>query len=720
MKKRILCLALALVLALGALPFGLLRAAAETYPVWVGGIQVTTENQENIPVAGGTARYNPGTCTLTLEQVSGVSGLHTVSGKACMICAVGVDLTVQGSASLSDPNAGYGICVPDGSLTVRGTLELDCGESAVRCGELLLSGCAIVSPGDARIYAGQIYRGDGTPSPSVRFAPTLPAITVQPADVTALLGTAAAFRVAASGIDLRYQWEYSKDQGASWLPWPGKTEPAMTVTASATNNGCLYRCTVSNSAGSTASAAARLTVPDVVAPTVLTQPEDVTAALGTRLTFRVKASGAGLSYQWFYSKDNGASWLPWSGNTAPTLTVTASVTNNGCLYRCEISNSAGSCRSASARLEVPDARPNILVQPAAASVTEGGTAVFRVVCAGTEPRYQWQSSTDAGKTWKSLSGQTAAALPLIGSSENNKTLYRCIVSNVYGSVVSAAAKLTVVFPPEKPTVTEQPVSTSAKLGEVVSFRVAAKGTGLSYQWYYSKNGGAEWTLWSGKTDSFLRVVASATNNGCLYRCAVSNSGGTAVSEAAALTVTNAGLTVLAQPEDASAAVGGSVSFAVSVRGTGLKYQWYYSKNDGASWTLWSGKTAASLPVKASTTNNGCLYRCMVTGSEGYAVTRSARLTATNSWPAILTQPQSVSASLGQAVTFRVTAWGAGLHYQWYYSKDGGANWSAWSGKTEAVLKVTASSTNAGCLYRCYMYNAYGVATSEKAKLTVTP
>ncbi|MCR5552655.1 MAG: immunoglobulin domain-containing protein [Oscillospiraceae bacterium] len=717
MKKKLLSLLLGLVLILALLPAGLPgAAAAAAYPLWVGSTQVTDANKSNIPVAGGKAQYDPATGTLTLTQVTGVNGLHTVSGTGCMIYAEGIDLTVKGSAVLTDRSAACGILVSGGSLTVRAKLELDSGTSAVRCGDLVLSGCAIVFPGDARIYAGQIYSGTGAPAPAVKISPIPPIFLAHPAGVSAVPGQTVSFRVLAAGIDLKYQWQSSADSGRTWSAVSGQTRNTLTFTATEGNIGTRYRCRVSNSAGTVTSSSAALSPANP--PIIEEQPEDVSGKLKESVSFRVKASGSGLSYQWQYSRNDGASWVSWSGKTASLLTTTATVNNNGYLYRCRVTNAGGFALTNEVRLTVTDARPAILVQPVGLTVAEDGTAVFRLTCAGTQLSWQWQSSADGGTTWSDLSGTNAAQLPVIGSSANNGTLYRCRVTNPFGSVLSAAVKLTVMLKPPKPTITAQPEDASVKLGQTVTFRVTASGSGLSYQWYYSLNAGSSWTAWSGKTSASLTVTGKTSNDGCLYRCEVRNSSGSVVSRAAKLTVISTGVSVVTQPQDAAALIGNSVTFTVSAQGTGLSYQWEYSKNDGAKWYTWSGKTSPSLETTVKATNNGCLYRCLVKGSDGYVYSRAARLTAKNSPPTVLVQPQDVTAPLGSAVTMHVTAWGTDVKYQWYYSTDNGANFQIWNGKTSPDLELTAKTSNNGCLYRCYLVNVFGVQTSASARLTV--
>jgi hypothetical protein len=85
----------------------------------------------------------------------------------------------------------------------------------------------------------------------------------------------------------------------------------------------------------------------VAAPVITTQPTDQTVALGTSVTFSVRASGtAPLAFQW---QKNGSNI---SGATTQDLTFTPVATENGATIRCVVSNSAGSVTSNSAKLTV--------------------------------------------------------------------------------------------------------------------------------------------------------------------------------------------------------------------------------------------------------------------------------------------------------------------------------------------------------------------------------
>lgn len=183
-------------------------------------------------------------------------------------------------------------------------------------------------------------------------------------------------------------------------------------------------------------------------------------------------------------------------------------------------------------------KPSIAEGPNAVTANEGATAVFTVKASGSSPAYQWQYSLDGGKEWRmcTLSGYKTAKLSVNALAYRDGYMYRCIVSNSAGSVTSGSAKLTVAI---KPTITGNPESVTAEIGETVYFVVTATGPKLSYQWEYSTDGGKTFKNWTLHTKAAESVKATKNNNGCLYRCVVKNQYGSAVSKTAKLTVREA-------------------------------------------------------------------------------------------------------------------------------------------------------------------------------------
>ncbi|MBO4677777.1 MAG: leucine-rich repeat protein, partial [Oscillospiraceae bacterium] len=220
----------------------------------------------------------------------------------------------------------------------------------------------------------------------------------------------------------------------------------------------------------------------VAAPSITTQPKAKTVAAGAKATFKVVASGEGLSYQWQYKTSGSSTWKNKAGATKASYTVTAKESYNGMQYRCIVSNTSGKVTSSSAKLTVTAAvaAPTITTQPKAQTAAVGATATFKVVASGEGLTYQWQYKTSGSSTWKDKSGATKASYTVTAKESYNGIQYRCKVSNAGGSVTSTAATLTVTLP--KPEITTQPKAQTAAAGETATFKVVASGTGLTYQW----------------------------------------------------------------------------------------------------------------------------------------------------------------------------------------------------------------------------------------------
>ncbi len=356
---------------------------------------------------------------------------------------------------------------------------------------------------------------------------TKPVITAQPTATTVTEGQTASFTVAATGGELQYQW-YSR-KGGAWSAVSGATSATLSFTAAGKDSGKEYRCKVFNSAGSTYSSAAALTV-NAGKPVITRQPVSVTAPQGSSVTFSVTASGSGLSYQW-YRKSPTGTWSAVTGATSSTLTITAGAGLDGYQYRCKVSNSAGGVYSSAATLTVTDAKPIVTKQPTALTVTEGQTATFTVTATGGNLHYQWYSRK--GGAWSAVSGATSATLSFTAAAKDSGREYRCKVYNSAGSTYSAAAALTVNT--GKPVIINQPRDNYALVGETVTFTVEATGSDLHYQWY-RKHGTSAWAPLSGETSATLSFTATENRDGDLFRCKVFNSAGSVYSSAASLTV----------------------------------------------------------------------------------------------------------------------------------------------------------------------------------------
>jgi endonuclease/exonuclease/phosphatase family metal-dependent hydrolase len=177
--------------------------------------------------------------------------------------------------------------------------------------------------------------------------------------------------------------------------------------------------------------------------------------------------------------------------------------------------------------------PSITTQPLSQTNALGGSVTFTVVATGATPlTYQWRLYNT------NLSSASAASLSLTNIQPINAGDYTVVVTNAFGSITSAVAKLTVNA---APVINTQPQSLSVNAGANAAFAVgAAGGTPLFYQWRFA---GA--SLPSATNSIYTRANAQPVDAGS-YSVVVSNYAGSVTSSVATLTVNVTPAGIIAQ------------------------------------------------------------------------------------------------------------------------------------------------------------------------------
>ncbi|MGC4071082.1 MAG: immunoglobulin domain-containing protein [Nibricoccus sp.] len=262
-------------------------------------------------------------------------------------------------------------------------------------------------------------------------------------------------------------------------------------------------------------------------PTITAHPAGQTVTAPASVSLSVTATGA-TSYQWKKDTNNI------SGATSATYTINPSATTDSGSYTVVVTNAAGSVTSNAATVTVNAAAvaPAITTQPSGATVTAGSPASLTVVASGTAPlSYQWQK--DISGTFTNVSGATSATLSFASAASGDAGSYRVIVTNSVSSVTSNAVTLTVNSAPAvtAPAITTQPSSLTLAAGNSATFTVAASGTApFTFQW---KKDGADI---SGATSASYNIASITAGDAGSYTVTVTNSAGTATSNAATLTI----------------------------------------------------------------------------------------------------------------------------------------------------------------------------------------
>ncbi len=259
--------------------------------------------------------------------------------------------------------------------------------------------------------------------------------------------------------------------------------------------------------------------------------------------------------------------------------------------------------------------PTIQTEPQNQTVFEGQNATFNVVVSGTSPfGYQWYYNTDT-----LLTDDTNSTLTLTNVQLTDAGGYSVVVTNVYGSVTSSVAQLTVNVP-VVPLIAVQPQDQPNILpGATATFTVVAYGSQpLNYQWYYNTN-----TPLTGATSPTLTLTNVQPGDAGSYSVTVSNFAGGVISSNAFLTVnTNPVAPVfILQPVSLTVREEDNAAFTAAAIGTQpITYQWNFN---GA-------------PIPDATSNTLSLTGIKLSDAGSYTVIATNSIGSTTSSVAVLT------------------------------------------------------------------------------------
>ncbi|HOX56136.1 MAG TPA: immunoglobulin domain-containing protein [Candidatus Paceibacterota bacterium] len=594
-----------------------------------------------------------------------------------------------------------------------------------------------VQPADEGSYSVVITNGTGSVTSSDAVLTVItnvipPGIAAQPQSQAVIAGQSATFTVTATGTaPLGYQWRFNS------APIAGATGSAYTRASVQAAHAGSYSVVITNSAGSTNSANAVLTVNCLLTATagnggtVSKSPDQASYTANAVVTLTA-------------TTNTGYTFIGWSGDAtgtvnplSVTMTTNKTITANFGSTAPEIvidntdpgwSNTSpgGATWSTGSSTAVPKIGANYLY-----TAGTGGSSITRS-CRWTPDLgvagyydvyvyYQIGPNRTAGATYRvTYNGGTVSSLQNQDSTEVNQGGWFLVGANlpfatgtggyvelgndaVDTDLVSAdAAKFVYIGPVDTPpSITAQPQGQTVVAGASPTFSVTAAGTiPLSYQWRLN---GAPIAGATGS--SYTRSNAQPTDAGS-YSVVVTNAAGTVTSDDALLIV-NVPPAITTQPQNLTVNQGAGAVFTVVASGTApLSYQWRFNDAPIAGATDSAYTRADAQPADAGS------YSVVVTNIAGTVTSADATL-AVNVPPAITAHPQDVTVNQGGNATFTVAATGtAPLAYQWYL---GGMPIAEATGSAYTV--TDAQPADAGS-YTVEVLNVAGQVTSSSATLTV--
>ncbi|MBN2698195.1 MAG: PKD domain-containing protein [Bacteroidales bacterium] len=385
--------------------------------------------------------------------------------------------------------------------------------------------------------------------PATLFVKSAPEIWQHPSDVTVCEGDNAGFSIMATGDNLHFTWQADDGSGSGFADivndngglYAGWDTPTLSLTG--IDRSCdMYKYRVRVEGDCTPMKISDLAVLFVqTPPEIQLQPGNDTICEYSNASFTVTATGMGLSYQWYESTNNGASWMPLSdigmyiGTATPSLNIfSVGRSYDGNLYHVEISGTCGDpVTSVDVILDVKTA-PEILIYPENTTVCVGNPATFELEAEGSELVYRWQVNdgvsgfTDINPANPAYSGADSESLTLLSAAlSQNGYSYRAIVSGT--CTPPATTPPVILLVNSNPEITSQPVNRSICENGTTNFSASATGPDLVYQWYVDRNDGNGFVLLTddenhngADTDNLLISNAPESMDGNHYRLDVSS------------------------------------------------------------------------------------------------------------------------------------------------------------------------------------------------------
>jgi len=546
-------------------------------------------------------------------------------------------------------------------------------------------------------------------------------IIQQPASSDKNIGETALFQVKADGEGtLSYQWlkDGKKIDGAS--------QASYSMSNLALSDAGIYTVQARGECGIATSSDARLGVH--VPASIVHQASNTSVCKGERAVFTVEGGGEGLlSYQWEIG--GSENWLALTESTdyanvaSSVLSVSSTDLASNQKFRCRVGNEFGTVYSDAVHF-IFKAETQITSHPAAAIKTTGDAYVFTTSAVGEGAlSYQWK------KDGQLIDGARLSSLSIHSLSKADAGKYRVTISATCGSVDSKEAQLTVGDPP---IFNLQPANHAVCPGERVLFVSQTFGDDpIFYQWQVAA--GDNWTvltdseLYSGSMTNSLEINAIDGMDNLKFRCSAVSPYGTAISQAAILTLNN--IKITEQPQPISSRQAESIAFSVSASGIApIAYQWRKNGVDIPN----ANQAHFSIPNLHK--NDEGDYDCVLSNACGTKNSIKAKLSV-GRIPMISQQPQAASVCNGSPAQMRVLAdleakqdvalaANEVLSYQWQQKGRNAAFFenitdnNIYAGSNTNQLSIQSNPDLDASQFRCLIANSFATVQSDVAGLKV--
>ncbi len=447
-------------------------------------------------------------------------------------------------------------------------------------------------------------------------APNAPFVITPPIAKLVCLGDTARFIVNATGTNLTFQWRKGNVNLINNANISGVNNDTLTIfpvtyADTASNYNVVIMGNV-NPNDTTVGVSLKIN-----SPIITTEPINKTACLGNNIVFSVTTSGTGVTYQWRKGSINLVNGGNIQGATSDTLKINGvTLIDTASNYNVIIT---GVCapRDTSNNVSLYLNNTVVTTNPNNQTVCLGSSARFITRATGSGLTYQWRRGNVNLVNGLNISGVTTDTLRFNSTNIlDTATNYNVIISSTCSlKDTSSNVSLNINLPL---AISINPSNQTVCLGSSARFITKASGSGLTYQWRRGNVNLINGLNISGVTTDTLRfnsttILDTATNYNVIISSVCSAKD---TSANLSLNIITAPI-ITTEPINQIVCVGSSVSYAASVSGNGLNYQWRKDGVDLMNGVNISGANSNILNINQVALSDTSLnYYLVVTNSCG--------------------------------------------------------------------------------------------------------
>ncbi|OWF56211.1 Titin [Mizuhopecten yessoensis] len=546
------------------------------------------------------------------------------------------------------------------------------------------------------------------------------------------------------------------------------SSPSLMILNADSNDLGIYKCSASNSLGTSESAQVTLSVTGDP-PTVTVGQTTYNVITGSDVTLQCSVSAspaAGVVY-WEKTVNSATTRLTidetsYSGSTtsSPSLIVYSVQTDDSGVYVCKASNAVGTGQSQQVTVSVTGAAPVVVIAQPSYSVTTGTTATLTCTVTATPQASTviWTKTANGVTTTVTINNAkfsggtvTSPSLVITNAGSSDVGFYVCQATNAVGTGTSSQTYLGVTG--ALPIVQVlQPFYTVTK-GQQVTLECTVSGTPAATSVAWERTSGGVTTSVSTDSTSYLGstvnspslviAVSDSVDTGT-YVCTATNSVGTGRSTTTTLSVTGDIPTVAITDPSYNVVTGTSITIPCTVTASppASSVSWSRRANiNGAltsitiDGTTYSGGSTSvpSLTIVAATSADQGYYICSATNSIGTGTSGQSYLTITGAVPTVTIPSNAYSVITGSSIQIpcsvqasppassvtwsKVTTASGGNTVTTSVTIDG----SKYQGSSSSIPSLTINNANNNdqAYYVCAAVNSVGSANSIQTYLTVS-